>query len=64
MTDTFTCWLCQRTFPKGWGDDEALAELGENFPGTSVEECELVCDDCYRGIGLGLSGREKPLTKA
>jgi hypothetical protein len=51
MSDTFKCVLCGGEFEKGWSDDEAKDELDETFPGISTEECDLVCDDCYKMIG-------------
>ena len=33
-----------------WNDDKAAAELEQNFPGTPVEECAVICDDCYKKI--------------
>lgn len=43
----FTCALCQRTFPKGWTDEEAKAEKEELFPNTDVDDCEIVCHECF-----------------
>jgi len=48
----FECFLCKGIFEKDWSDEEALKELKSVFD-KPVEECELVCDDCYRMIGLG-----------
>ena len=49
----FRCAVCRNVFVKGLPDDEALAELTESFPGFTPDECHLVCDDCYRAMGLG-----------
>ena len=43
----YQCAVCNGVFEKGWSDEEAREELGENFPWCSVNDCELVCDDCY-----------------
>lgn len=51
MTDKFTCAICARTFTKGQSDEEALAELKANFD-VPVEDCDLVCDDCFKEMGL------------
>lgn len=50
MTDTYECSNCHGVFEKGWSDEEATAELGENFPGFQPTACEIVCDDCYQKI--------------
>ena len=53
MTDAnvFTCAMCGETFQKEWSDEEAQFEAGEN--GLSVDECGLVCDDCYKKTPWG-----------
>jgi len=43
----YTCEKCQGTFIKGWSDEEAKAELDRNFPGMEIENCAMICDDCY-----------------
>lgn len=54
MTETtYTCACCYRTFNKGWTDAEALTELNEKFVGYSPDDCDLVCDDCYKAMGFG-----------
>ena len=47
-TRTFTCAICNGEFEKGWSEEEAEAELSKNFPGFNKEECDQVCDDCYK----------------
>lgn len=49
----FTCALCHDTFDKGWSEEESQAELAETFPGFKPDECDLVCDDCYKLMGFG-----------
>lgn len=51
MSNTYKCAVCQGTFEKGWSEEEALEELKENF-NMPVEECDVVCDDCYRKMGF------------
>jgi hypothetical protein len=31
-------------------EKEMLDELGGNFPGYDVENCDVVCDDCYKKV--------------
>lgn len=44
----FTCRVCERTFVQGSSDEEALAEKEKLFPDVPIEECVLVCEDCFR----------------
>jgi len=52
MSNTYTCAMCKRTFNKGWTESEAEKELANNFPGFETDDCDLVCDDCYKELGL------------
>ena len=45
--DEYRCAECGKIYKKGWTDEEAMEELGENFPGRSIGGCIIVCDDCY-----------------
>lgn len=49
----YRCAACGGVFGKGRTDEEARAELMDDFPGYGVEDCALVCDDCHREMGLG-----------
>lgn len=51
-SNTFTCSKCGGTFEKGWSDEEALAEKNSVFGGHAVEDCKLICDDCYQRFML------------
>jgi uncharacterized protein with PIN domain len=53
----YRCARCNGVFEKGWTDEAAIDELNQKFPRFSTAMCELVCDDCYRAIGLS----EEPL---
>ena len=52
IAPTYRCSVCKKVYEFG-NDEEALDELATNFPGTSVDECGIVCDDCYKKMGLG-----------
>lgn len=54
----FQCAVCKRRFEKGWTEEEALANLAEQWPGATPEECDMVCDDCLPKIGLPLVHRK------
>lgn len=49
----YRCCACGGIFAKGWSDNEAQAELAATFPGANTEDCDLVCDDCFKLMGLG-----------
>lgn len=48
----YRCTICKIIWEKGWCDDEAKQELKDNFGNFSVDECEVVCDDCYNGLDM------------
>ena len=48
--DTYKCAVCGGVFEKGLTEEEAQAELKENFGDIPVSECDIVCDDCYQEI--------------
>jgi hypothetical protein len=52
-TNEYKCEACGGVFEKGWSDDEAVAELDATFGGVPVEDCAIICDDCYRKMGFG-----------
>lgn len=46
----YTCDMCGGTFEAVRPEGEALAELEEYFPGEKAEDCDQVCDDCWKKI--------------
>ena len=46
----FKCGMCGGVFNKGWTEEEALEELKEYFGDVLVEDCDMVCDDCWELI--------------
>lgn len=48
----FKCAMCQQTFDKAWTDEEAEDELKETFGSIPVDQCDVVCDDCYKKLGF------------
>ena len=45
----FKCAICKGVFGKGLTDGEAEKRLKEEFGEHWItEECEVVCDDCYK----------------
>ena len=51
MSDMFTCAICGGTFEKTNTDEEALAEKEALFPEYTLEECAIVCEDCWKEAG-------------
>lgn len=51
-SNEYKCALCKGVFEKGWSDEEALKEKDELWSGISIEECDLVCDDCFKLMGF------------
>lgn len=47
MSAIYVCARCAKVFESDWSDAEAAAELGEKFTGHKVEDCDVVCHDCY-----------------
>jgi uncharacterized protein with PIN domain len=44
----YRCAECGGVFEKALTDEEAKAQLGQEFPGIPVDECSIMCDDCYK----------------
>ena len=47
-SNQFKCAVCHKIFDKGLTDAEAEKQLEKEFPGQITEDCDLVCDDCYK----------------
>lgn len=50
MAREFKCALCKGEFESAWTEQEAEQELSEKFPGIEKEDCDPVCDECYKLI--------------
>jgi hypothetical protein len=61
----FTCSQCGSVFPKGWSEDEVIAEAEDNgFDLTDPSELVVVCESCYRRMSMLIppklyTGRER-----
>lgn len=60
--ETFTCDRCGGTFPQGWSDEEAEAELARDYPGFPKEACGVLCDDCHNAFNAWRATRPYDLT--
>ena len=45
--DTYTCAVCGEVFKTDQTEAEALAELKKTYGDVSVQDCEMVCHECY-----------------
>jgi len=43
----YTCYVCKIIFISE-SDEEAVKELEKDFPEIKVEDCEELCDDCWK----------------
>lgn len=52
--DPYTCAMCGGTFETqdDWTEEDRMKEKEENFPDVPLEECDVVCDDCYQLLGI------------
>ncbi len=50
MSRTYKCAVCDGEFETSWSNEEALVEKDQIFGNVAIEECEVVCDDCYQKL--------------
>ena len=50
-TDQYECAICHGVFYLGWSYEDATAEAEIN--GMDVNNCVIVCDDCYKKTPWG-----------
>jgi len=49
----YKCAVCSGEFEKGWSEEEAVAEMKNNFgEDSTTDDCSIVCDDCYKKMGF------------
>jgi len=46
------CSMCgiELETPSPEEEKEMREELNDGFPGCAVEDCDVVCDDCYKKV--------------
>lgn len=50
-TERYICAVCGRLFDKLTSDEDALAELHEQFgKDIAIEDCDIVCDACWQKV--------------
>jgi len=50
MDNTYKCTACGGVFDKGWTDEEAMQEKENNFGDIPMQDCDVVCDDCFKAL--------------
>lgn len=50
MGGTYQCAMCERTFESERSEEEALAEKQELWGDVPIEDCDVVCDDCWQEV--------------
>jgi len=48
--DEYRCEVCGGVFQKGRSDEEAIAEKEKLFSDVPLEDCGIVCDDCFKAM--------------
>lgn len=48
--NTYTCARCRKTYERVRSDEEAIAEKNALFPDWPLDECDLICDNCFRKL--------------
>lgn len=43
----YICAECGNTYEKIWSDSQAAQEFEGHFPGMSLEDAVIVCDECF-----------------
>ena len=46
----FECSVCHNIYEKEWTEEEAREEQKDN--GFEHLDCDIVCDDCYKKLGI------------
>jgi hypothetical protein len=52
---SYKCDECGGVFTPydDWTEEKRIAELERDHSGVSVEECAVVCEDCWKAMGGG-----------
>lgn len=61
MTEEYACGMCHDVFEKTTPEYEAKAKLKKYFGDVSVEDCDIVCEDCWQKIKPDRHGFSLPV---
>ena len=50
LPNEYRCANCGGVFEKTWSDEDAIAEMKDNFGDLPESERAVVCDDCFHAI--------------
>lgn len=50
MSTEYTCEICKGTFIEGWSEEEAQAEMLQNFGPIPDHDRAVICDECYKEL--------------
>jgi DNA-directed RNA polymerase subunit RPC12/RpoP len=52
MGNNYICACCEGEFtpPDDWTEGDALAQKQMNFKNFSMDEMEVICDDCFHQV--------------
>jgi hypothetical protein len=53
MGRQYTCSMCEGIYEAEWTEEEALAERDILWGDVSIEDCDVVCDDCFKLVTGG-----------
>lgn len=48
--EKFICECCRKECTKTVTEEEVLKEKEDLFPDVPIEECAIVCDDCFKNL--------------
>ncbi len=46
--ESYQCAMCGGVFEKTRSDEEAMRETNELFGDVTREDCDVICDDCFK----------------
>lgn len=46
----YQCAMCRGVFEYAWTEEEAVAEKERDFRAVPLEDCAVICDDCYQRV--------------
>ena len=47
LDNEYKCAICREIFTKTLTEEETIEQLEMEFPGAKIEDCDIICDDCY-----------------
>jgi hypothetical protein len=64
----YRCAWCEKIYDLqrdgDWNEEKAANERERDFPGVPMEQCAVVCDDCYQKMRPDMHPKEYEAYKA